>query len=146
MSNITRQLRGDEDVRRTVYRDNLGLWTIGVGRLVDPSKPGAGLRDAEIDLLLANDIEDRVRALTARLPWFLGLNEARQGVLINMAFQMGSDGLLGFRNTLALVQAGRYAEAADNMLLSKWAQQTPARAKRMADQMRTGVWQFSPGA
>jgi lysozyme len=32
------------------------------------------------------------------------------------------------------------------MLSSKWANQTPARARRMSDQMRTGVWKFAEGA
>jgi lysozyme len=145
MSNITRQLRCDEAVRRTVYRDSLGYWTIGVGRLVDPAKAGGGLRDTEIDFMLANDIEDRVRALTAALPWFTTLDEARQGVLLNMAFQLGTVGLLAFTTTLGYVRSGDYAAAAKAMSASKWAQQTPQRAQRLADQMASGVWQFAKG-
>jgi lysozyme len=34
-----------------------------------------------------------------------------------------------------------YTIAADYMLQSKWAKQTPNRANRHAEQMRTGVWQ-----
>jgi lysozyme len=146
VSNLTRQLRGDEGVRPCAYQDHLGFWTIGVGRLCDQRKLGSGLRSAEIDFLLANDIEDRTRALAAKLPWFTALDEARQGVLLNMAFQLGTDGLLAFTTTLGHVRAGRYAEAAEAMLDSKWAGQTPARAKRLAEQMRTGVWQFAEGA
>ena len=145
MSNIVRQLNGDEGRKPCVYQDHLGYWTIGVGRLVDPRKPGAGLRPKEMDYLLANDVEDRVQQLTARLPWFVDLDEARQGVLLNMSFQLGVDGLLGFKNTLELVRQGKYTEAAAAMLQSKWATQTPERAKRMSEQMRTGVWQFAPG-
>jgi len=139
---LVRQLRIDEGVRRQAYRDSLGLLTIGVGRLIDPTKPGCGLRDSEIDVLLANDVADRVDALTKALPWFTELDEARQGVLLNMAFQMGTAGLLAFTTTLGLVRAGRYDEAADAMLKSKWATQTPNRAGRLAQQMRTGEWQF----
>ena len=144
-TNLIRQLRGDEGSQATVYRDSLGLWTLRVGRLVDPSKPGAGLRPAEIDMLLANDVKDRIDALAQRLPWIAELDEARQGVLLNMSFQLGVAGLLGFVNTLALVKAGRWEEAARGMLASKWAQQTPNRAGRLAQQMRTGEWQFAPG-
>lgn len=61
--------------------------------------------------------------------------------LLNMAFQMGVDGLLGFKNTLELIRTGSYEKAAEGMLSSLWAKQTPARAKRLAVQMRTGVWQ-----
>lgn len=137
---LTEQLRRDEGTRATAYQDHLGFWTIGVGRLIDSRKPGAGLRPDEIDYLLRNDIEDRVQALTKALPWFSALDDARRGVLINMAFQLGTAGLLGFKSTLALVAAGKYAEAAEQMIKSKWATQTPARAKRLAEQMKTGEW------
>lgn len=142
ISDITKQLRQDEGVKRTVYQDHLGYWTIGVGRLVDPSKPGAGLRDNEIDLMLRNDIMDRINQLSTRLPWFIKLDDVRQGVLINMAFQLGVEGLLGFVTTLDLIAKGKYAEAANQMLKSKWAKQTPERAARMAKQMITGKWVF----
>ena len=137
---LTAQLRRDEGQRPLAYQDHLGYWTIGVGRLIDLRKPGAGLRPDEIDYLLRNDINDRVAALQKALPWFVKLDEARQGVLINMAFQMGTAGLLAFRQTLALVRDGKYTEAADQMLKSKWAEQTPGRAKRLSEQMKTGEW------
>lgn len=137
---LTAQLRSDEGTKTTVYKDTLGFDTIGVGRLIDSRKPGAGLRPDEIDYLLRNDIADRVAALTKALPWFDRLDEARRGVLINMAFQLGTASLLGFKSTLALVAAGKYAEAAEQMIKSKWATQTPARAKRLAEQMKTGEW------
>lgn len=63
-----------------------------------------------------------------------------------MSFQLGIAGLLGFTNTLELVRKGQFSDAADNMLLSKWATQTPNRAKRIAKQMKTGVWQYAEGA
>ena len=137
---LTAQLRRDEGTKATAYQDHLGFLTIGVGRLIDSRKPGAGLRHDEIDYLLRNDISDRVHALKNALPWFERLDDERQGVLLNMAFQLGTDGLFGFKSTLALVAAGKYSEAAEQMLKSKWATQTPARAKRLAEQMQTGEW------
>ena len=137
---LTAQLRRDEGTKATVYKDTLGFDTIGVGRLIDSRKPGAGLRPDEIDYLLKNDIADRVTALTKALPWFSALDEARRGVLVNMAFQLGTAGLLEFSHTLGLVRDGKYAEASMQMLKSRWATQTPARAKRLAEQMKTGEW------
>lgn len=139
---LTKQLKIDEGVKPCVYNDHLGFATIGVGRLVDYRKPGAGLRPVEIDFLLQNDIDDRIEALTRALPWFQDLDDARKGVLLNMAFQLGTTGLLGFKNTLELIRQGQYEKAAQNMLDSKWATQTPERAKRMAEQMKTGQWQY----
>jgi lysozyme len=142
---LVRQLRGDESVEPCVYPDHLGFMTIGVGRLVDKRKPGAGLRPIEIDFMLNNDIDDRIDALTRSLPWFQDLDDARRGVLLNMAFQLGIEGLLKFERTLGLIEAGQYDLAAHAMLQSLWAKQTPARAKRMAEQMRGGQWQYAPG-
>jgi lysozyme len=138
---LTKQLRGDEGERACVYPDSLGILTIGVGRNVDKDH-GGGLRPDEIAYLLNNDIDDRIEALTRALPWFQNLDDARKGVLLNMSF-MGVQKLLAFKKTLTLVQQGKYADAAEEMLDSLWAKQVGARAKRLSDQMRTGTWIFA---
>lgn len=145
VENLTRQLTGDEGTKATVYKDSLGYYTIGVGRLVDPRKPGSGLRPKEIAFMLANDIEERMLALRAQLPWMEELSEPRQAVLLNMSFQLGVAGLLGFKNTLLMIRAGDYAAASKGMLQSLWARQTPNRAKRLSEQMRTDEWHYTPG-
>lgn len=139
--NSVDQLKRDEGVRQVAYQDSLGLWTIGVGRLIDGRKVGAGLRIKEIEQMLLNDIADREQALRLSLPWFDSLDEVRQAVLVNMAFQLGVAGLLQFKDALNRVREGDYAGAAAAMLQSKWASQTPERAKRVAKQMETGAWQ-----
>ena len=139
IAELTAQLTRDEGRKKYAYKDTLGYLTIGVGRLIDARK-GGGLRDDEMDYMLRNDINDRIDALTRALPWFQDLDDVRKGVLLNMAFQLGTEGLLGFTTTLGLVKQGNYAEASRQMLKSKWAGQTPERAKRMSDQMREGVW------
>lgn len=136
---LIEMLERDEGRVRHAYQDHLGYWTIGVGRLID-SRKGGGLSDDEINLLLANDIKRKTAEVAKALPWISQLDGARQAVLIAMAFQMGTEGLLKFKNTLAKVQAGDYEGAADGMMQSLWARQTPGRAARMAKQMRTGDW------
>lgn len=61
-------------------------------------------------------------------------------ILISMAYQMGIDGLAGFTNTLRYIADGNWQQAAKNMLASKWAKQTPNRARRHAEQIQTGKW------
>lgn len=136
---LTRQLRRDEGEVLHAYQDHLGYWTIGVGILIDKRK-GGGITPEESAYLLNNRMNEKQAEIVKRLPWTATLDEARFGVLVNMAFQMGVDGLLGFKNTLAMVRDGKYEEAADGMLNSKWATQTPERAKRLSEQMRTGQW------
>lgn len=143
--NIIRSLRGEEGEVLHEYKDHLGYSTIGVGRLIDKRK-GGGITEEESAYLLNNDVTKIVEQLDKRLSWWTKLDDARKGVLVNMAFQMGVDGLLGFKNTLKMIESGQYEAAARGMLQSKWALQTPSRAKRMAEQMRTGIWQYPKGA
>lgn len=139
--NLVKQLRDEEGEVLHAYQDHLGYWTIGCGHLIDKRKGGSIPRRIS-DLLLEGDINDKASELDSSLPWWRDMDEARQGVLLGMAFQLGTAGLLGFKNTLAMVKSGDYDGASRGMLSSKWATQTPARAKRMSEQMRTGIWQW----
>jgi lysozyme len=137
-------LEREEGLRLAVYDDAtgkpllpgmtvVGHPTIGIGRCLDRK----GITEAEARVLLENDLAE-VRAQVAQaLPWSTRLSEARQVVLQAMAFQMGISGLLGFKGTLAAIQRGDYTAAAQGMLNSLWARQTPARAGRMAEMMRS---------
>jgi lysozyme len=78
--------------------------------------------------------------LTERLPYFSSLSAPRQAVLIDMAFNLGVGGLMKFTNTLAAVEAGDFAKAAERMMQSKWATQVKRRAFRLAKMMETGEW------
>lgn len=133
---LKEQLVRDEGLRLKPYQDSVGKTTIGVGRnLTD-----VGISKAEAMLMLEADIYKAESNVRDALPWVTNLDEVRRSVLVNMCFNMGIGGLLGFRNTLALIKDGKYGEAAHNMLDSKWARQVGDRAKRLAEQMTTGEW------
>lgn len=134
------QLKRDEGEVFHAYQDSLGYWTIGIGILIDKRR-GGGLRPEESEFIFRNRLKLLDAELSDRLPWISKLDPVRRGVLVNMAFQMGVAGLLAFKNTLAMIQAGKYQDAAKAMLQSKWASQTPARANRLSRQMADGVWQ-----
>jgi lysozyme len=139
-SRLAQQLRAEEGERLVAYQDHLGYWTIGVGRLLDGRK-GGGISAEESEYLLQNDIARMTAAVLAELPWAKNLTEPRLGALVGMAFQMGPAGLFGFKQTLSAIRDERYAHAAALMMQSKWATQTPQRARRMARQIETGEWQ-----
>lgn len=143
-------LRRDEGTRRRPYKDSLGIWTDGVGHNIqaDPAMLARlayllqrDLTDAEIDALLDHDIAAVCHNLDNQLPWWRGLDDLRQDVLANMAFNLGIAKLLGFKNTLAAIQRHDWATAASHMLQSLWASQVGARSTRLANQMLTGVHQ-----
>ena len=122
--------------RHMPYVDTVGKTTIGFGRnLTD-----RGISESEARYLLQNDIQDHLNELRSALPWFHALDDVRQEVLVNMAFNLGVPGLLKFHNTLASVEEGNYTTAAHGMLDSKWASQVGKRATELARAMETGVF------
>jgi lysozyme len=130
------QLEIDEELRLFPYRDTVGKWTIGYGRNLTDK----GISRDEADYMLDNDIDEHIEKIRANLAFFDSLSEPRQMVLSNMAFNLGVNGLLGFKNTLAAVAEGRYEEAARMMLQSQWARQVGERARRLSEIMRTGAY------
>lgn len=134
MKSIVEQIVLHEGKRNKPYRCTAGKLTIGVGRNLDD----VGLSDDEIEYLLMNDLKRVQAELNKAIPWWEGLTPVRQKVLLDMGFNLGVPGLLGFKNTLALIKAGDYKQAAVNMLMSKWAKQVGTRAVRLAKMMETG--------
>lgn len=129
------QLIRHESMELTVYKDSVGILTIGVGRNLEH----VGLRnEAEARYLLRSDILAIKAELDSALPWIADLDEVRQRCLINMAFNLGVKGLTGFTRTLRFVSLGQYGDAGKEMLLSKWANQVGNRAKELSSMMATG--------
>lgn len=131
---MIRQLRLHEGERLKPYRCTAGKLTIGVGRNLEDR----GITADESAYLLGNDIDRFTTELMRALPWVAQLDEVRQRVLLDMAFNLGLAGLLQFKRTLATIQAGDYQKAAAMMLDSKWAGQVGQRAERLSRMMFTG--------
>lgn len=113
--------------------------TIGVGRNLL-----VGISDSESAYLLNNDITNVCAQLDAQLPWWAQLDSVRQRVLVNMCFNLGIAGLLGFPHFLLALQDGQWAEAAVQMQMSAWWSQVGARAARLQYMVLNGAVQ--PGS
>lgn len=140
ITNLEDQLVRDENEILHAYQDDEGWWTIGVGILIDKRK-GGGITQSESRYLLRSRIADKTAELFQKLPWVAQLDAVRQSALVNMAFNLGVDGLLKFEHFLAALQAKDWQMAAAEMLNSLWHKQVGERADRLAEQIRTGVWQ-----
>ena len=138
---IYEQLQRDEGVVLHPYHDSLGFLTWGIGHKVEPGEvvPDTPTEQDAFEQLV-KDVQRASQHLENSLPWISELDEARRGVLLNMTFNMGIGGLLGFHRTLTMIEAGNYEGAAEAMLQSKWATQVGIRATRLSQQMRTGEW------
>jgi len=135
---VAQILNREEGFCSYAYQDSKGFWTIGYGTLID-RRNGGGITEPEGALLRDNRIALRVDSLNHMLPWLATLDPVRQAVLISMAYQMGVGGLMQFVRTLEAIREGDWDLAANRMLQSLWAQQTPERAARMAQAIRTGL-------
>lgn len=135
MDRIKEQLVRHEGLRLKPYRCTAGKLTIGIGRNLDDS----GISQSEAYIMLINDIMSCEKQLQAKIPdIYNGLDEVRKSVLLNMCFNLGINGLLGFNNTLAFIAAGDWERAANNMLVSRWAKQVGRRAIELSELMRKG--------
>jgi lysozyme len=145
ITNLREQLIRDEGQILHVYRDSQGILTAGVGHNCEAHNEGLAegqtISQEQSDLWLDQDIAEAKQILFSKLPWTVNLDEARQGVLLNMCFNIGIYSLLKFHLTLQAIKDENYPEAAIYMLQSKWASQVGARAQRLSTQMSTGIWQ-----
>lgn len=128
-------LMKDEGFRAKPYRCTAGKLTIGYGANLED-----GIDDDEAMFLLEHRLDKAIADCVRVFPWFASLDAIRQGVIVQMRYQLGLDGLLGFRVMLRAMAHEKYAVAAAEMLDSKWARSdAPKRAQRLALQMRTGT-------
>lgn len=125
----------EEGRKHSIYTDTTGNVSVGIGR----NLTGVGVSDDEIDLMFANDIARTVAFLNASLPWWSTLDDVRQSVIVDMAFNMGG-ALLQFHHMLAAVQASDWNTAYSEMLNSTWANQVGQRAQNLARIMLTGAF------
>ncbi|HEY4354888.1 MAG TPA: glycoside hydrolase family protein [Acidobacteriaceae bacterium] len=138
---VTRRLVLDEDEVLHAYPDSKGYLTIGVGILIDERK-GGGITQEESRYLLRNRIERKAAECENRFEWWHSIDDVRQGVILCMAFQLGTNGVANFRRMCAALRIRDYITASLEMLDSEWYRKdSPQRAERMATIMKTGVWQ-----
>ena len=127
-------LRYEEGEREAVYLDTKGIPTGGIGHAFHV---GSKLPMEVWDKILFHDVETAwAQFESLDLPH---MTKRRKWVCVSMIFQLGLSGFKKFTKTITLLRQEEWKLAADEMLRSKWAREdSPARAKRMAQMMREG--------
>ena len=147
--NTIAQVKRHEGLSLVPYRCPAGYLTIGYGHNIDAGngpdiKEDDRITEKEAEKLLELDLRAVGTSLDSALPGWRKLDEPRQSVILNMAFNLGVRGLMGFKKALAAVKAGDFENADSEMLDSKWRRDVKVRAYELAEQMRTGKWQGVP--
>lgn len=153
MSQIIPILNMEEGYKEKPYIDTEGYPTVAIGIKIGPK--GAPLSHYTFTVprkvgdvwtqVFIDNIQNQCLNNPAIYAALQKCNPARADVLYSMAYQMGVAGLAGFKNTLAMISNGKFDDAANGMLNSKWAKQTPNRARRHSDVMRTGTYDIYKG-
>lgn len=113
---------------------NQGKLTIGVGRNIED----IGISENEAVGLHLNDIRRVSSQIEKSFPWFEMLNTPRRMVIVSMVFNLGLEGVNGFRKMIQAIESGDFESAGNQMLDSLWASQVKDRAQRLAQIMKTG--------
>jgi lysozyme len=127
------QIKRHEGFRPRPYRCTSGRWTIGYGLNLD-----SGISERLASQILEWQIADFRTGLAGMVPFWHKLSPARQDVFINMAFNLGMQGLFGFRRMLEAADKGNVAGVCAEMRDSKWARQVGKRAEELIQQYEKG--------
>jgi len=130
MKKLIENIKHSEGFVGTVYQDSLDIDTLGYGTKMPISED-------EAELLLEHRLNKKIKALIKEVPFVEKLSEERQGILYEMAYQLGIGGLLKFAKMWGALRVSDYEKAAKEMLDSKWAKQTPVRAEKLASKMKS---------
>ena len=152
---LMEKLIAHEGLRLNVYKDSLGIDTVGIGRnlqdrgiskeeLDELDIPSidhvyeCGITEADAIFLAENDVQIVEDELVRAHPCVEELDAVRQLVLIDMAFNLGVPRLCKFKKMWAAVHAKQFDVAAKEMLDSRWARQVKSRSTKLAHAMHHG--------
>ena len=119
---------------KTKIVDPLDIPTIGCGR----DLKNRGITHEEAIYLLKNDIKRIKKEFYLELPLlFPALSPVRQSVLIDLAFSLGTEGVMGCHGMLDALAEGDFHRAALEIQNLKWAAQvTKSRVDRLTYMMK----------
>lgn len=110
-------------------------WTIGFGHTGREVHPGLIWTFDQCEAALLADISITERGLDTAIPWWRDQSPLREDCFVNLAFNLGVHGLLGFSTFLALMKEGNYPHAALDLQGTLWFHQTGDRAERIRKQI-----------
>ena len=142
----TALIKAEEGCRLTAYKDSVGVWSIAWGFNLEAhghdKAECAGLTwtQQQADEALQDEIDLVVSQIDRRWPEWVRLDDVRKAAIVSAVYQLGAPGAAHFLATIAAIRSHDWDTAAEQMLKSRWARQTPKRVQRNAAMIRTGRW------
>ena len=156
MTELLDQLVLHEGLELLPYKDTLNIDTIGIGRNLEHRGLSEeelahigkdisdicewGITKEQAYYLAENDVKIVEKEVCEKHPCVLELDEVRQRVIIDMAFNMGVPRLSKFVKMWKAIHEENFEEVKIQMLDSRWANQVGNRAVRLSNAMDTGEW------
>ena len=141
MSRLLKSVKEHEGYRNKVYLDSLGKRTVGVGHLCveDFWEDGKEYEEKFLLTILEHDLKSAIKSAERLCSDCPDLDDLAKETIIEMVFQLGETGVSKFRNMWKALEHDppNYEQASIEMLDSRWASQTPGRAKEMSEHMRS---------
>ena len=137
LERLLESVKKHEGYRNKVYLDTLGKRTVGVGHLCveDFWEDDKEYEESFLMEILQKDLQEAIRGAKELMEEHgcADIDERAEEIIIEMVFQLGRTGVKKFRNMWKALSALDYSTAAEQMLDSRWAKQTPNRARRLSD-------------
>ena len=129
MKDLLEKIKHHEGFVEHVYDDSLGIPTIGYGFAIKDL-----ILDEDIaEEILIRKLEKLKRNANSRFKWLEDMPVEVQEVVVNMCYQLGVTGVSKFKKAISAMQERDWITASEEMLDSKWAKQTPNRAKELSN-------------
>jgi len=129
------EIKVNEGFREHVYPDTLGHLTIGYGFALKDLKLDKHVAEA----ILRSKITDLIMEIYERMPWFASMPDGVQSAILDMCYQLGLAGFMKFKKTIHHLIDKDWERASQEVLNSKYAMQTPARAKKVSEVFKKGI-------
>lgn len=122
-------IKQNEGYRSKVYDDSLGIPTIGYG---------FAIKDLELDqdicdLILERKVKDLKDRIKKKFSWYRYMPPTIKDIVVEMCYQLGVYGFSCFKKTISYLQNKEWEKASVEMLDSRWAIQTPRRARELSE-------------
>ena len=130
---LKKRIKRNEGFSLKPYKDQLGFLTIGYGHLIldyEANLLKKKIYKNELEKIFEQDFNKALNNFNRHLKVFTS-NKREAELLIEMVFQLGTKGVLGFKNLLQNMNKGNRHLVCFEMMKSLWYNQTPKRVKEL---------------